>query len=146
MPTIAQESPLTADLAPLMQSSFDFAPAIGSGISKVVVRRMRLSNTLLKGERIVIEADTVEDPKAVYALKDKLAATGALANYAVTQVELAATVQPNDGGRAKTMVVTLTHPNSCTLKHDGMDLTLREMLSASGLEPKELDDTASRAG
>lgn len=134
------------DLAPLMQASFDFAPAVGSGIARVVVRRMRLSNTLLQGERIVIEADTAEDAKAVYALKDKLAATGALANYAVTQVELVATIQPDDGGRAKTVVMTLTHPNSCSLKHDGLDLVLREMLDASGIELKDVNDATNGTG
>ncbi len=133
------------NLAPLMQKSFDFAPAVGSGITRVVVRRLRLSSTLRKGERIALEADTADDPKAVYALKDKLDATGALANYAVTQVELVATVQGEDGARAKTVAVKITHPNSCSLKHDGLDLLLREMLSASGIEPKEPDDAESSA-
>lgn len=134
------------DLAPLMQKSFDFVPTVGSGITRVVVRRLRLSSTLHKGERIALEADTLDDPKAVYALKDKLDATGALAHYAVTQVELAATVQGVEGERPKTVVVKITHPNSCSLKHDGRDLVLREMLSASGIEPKEPDDAKRRAG
>ena len=107
---------------------------------------MRLSSTLRKGERIVIEADTSNDPKAVYAVKDRLNATGALAHYAVTQVELAATVQGQDGARAKTVAVTITHPNSCSLKHDGIDLMLREMLSDSGIELKEPDDAAGNPG
>lgn len=61
-----------------------------------------MSSTLHK-RGAYCQADTLDDPKAVYALKDKLDATGALAHYAVTQVELAATVQvegerPKDGG------------------------------------------------
>ena len=112
----------------------------------LLLRRLRLSSTLHKGERIALEADTLDDPKAVYALKDKLDATGALAHYAVTQVELAATVQGVEGERPKTVVVKITHPNSCSLKHDGLDLVLREMLSASGIEPKEPDDAKRRAG
>jgi hypothetical protein len=33
--------------------------------------------------------------------------------------------------------VRITYPNSCTLKYDDVDLKIREMLVASGIEPKE---------
>ena len=29
------------------------------------------------------------------------------------------------------------YPNSCSLKYDELDLKLRDMLAASGIEPKE---------
>jgi hypothetical protein len=33
----------------------------------------------------------------------------------------------------------LTYPNSCSLKYDEIGLKLRDMLEASGIEPKELE-------
>jgi hypothetical protein len=37
----------------------------------------------------------------------------------------------------KSMKITITHPNSCSLKYDELDMKLREMLVASGIEPRE---------
>ena len=37
----------------------------------------------------------------------------------------------------KAMTIRITHPNSCSLKYDELDLRLRDMLEASGIEPKE---------
>jgi hypothetical protein len=33
--------------------------------------------------------------------------------------------------------VSITHPNSCSLKYDDVDLKLRDMLADSGIEPRE---------
>jgi len=60
------------DLAPLLQKSFDFAPAVGSGIEKVVVKKLRLSSRVKKGDRITLEADTTANPDAVYALLEQV--------------------------------------------------------------------------
>ena len=60
------------ELAPLMQKGFEFRPELGSGIESVVVKKLRLSSRAKKGERITLEADTSQDPKAVYALLDKV--------------------------------------------------------------------------
>ena len=38
---------------------------------------------------------------------------------------------------AKTVAIRLTYPNSCSLKYDEVGIKLREMLEASGIEPKE---------
>lgn len=37
----------------------------------------------------------------------------------------------------KTVTIRITHPNSCSLKYDKLGLTLRDMLHASGIEPKK---------
>jgi hypothetical protein len=37
----------------------------------------------------------------------------------------------------KAVTIRITHPNSCSLKYDELDLKLRDMLHASGIEPKE---------
>ena len=38
---------------------------------------------------------------------------------------------------AKSVTIRITYPNSCSLKYDEVDLRLRDMLFASGIEPKE---------
>ena len=126
------------DLAPLLQKSFDFAPAVGSGIEKVVVKKLRLSSRVKKGDRITLEADTTANPDAVYALLEQVGKTLPMKLYNITQVELAATVVENAGKPAKTVIIRITHPNSCSLKYDELDLKLRDMLEASGIEPKAL--------
>ena len=54
----------------------------------------------------------------------------------MTLVELAATVWVDAGKPPKTVSFRITHPNSCSLKYDELDLTLRQMLEASGIEPR----------
>ena len=39
----------------------------------------------------------------------------------------------------------ITHPNSCSLKYDDVDLKLREMLVASGIEPREPTESTELA-
>ena len=43
------------------------------------------------------------------------------------------------------MTVRITHPNSCSLKYDELDLKLRDMLEASGIEPKEPQESPEPA-
>ena len=57
--------------------------------------------------------------------------------YNVTQVELAASVVVDRNKPPKAVTIRITHPNSCSLKYDELDLKLRDMLHASGIEPKE---------
>ena len=42
----------------------------------------------------------------------------------------------------KQVTFRITYPNSCSLKYDDLDLRLRDMLTASGIEPKEPTKTA----
>lgn len=126
------------DLAPLLQKSFDFTFTAGSGIEKVIVKKLRLSSRVKKGDRITLEADTAEDPNAVYTLLDRIKASLPMGMYNITQVELVASVVTEADKPAKKIVFHITYPNSCSLKYDEMDLKLRDMLEASGIEPKEL--------
>ena len=57
--------------------------------------------------------------------------------YNVTQAEIAASVVIDINKPPKTVLIRITHPNSCSLKYDELDLKLRAMLHASGIEPKE---------
>jgi hypothetical protein len=53
------------DLNPLGQKGFNFVYAIGSGIEKVVVKKLRLSSRVTKGDRITLEADTEQDREGI---------------------------------------------------------------------------------
>lgn len=124
------------DLDPLKSKGFEFHYQPGSGIEKVVVKKVRLSSRGRKGDRITVEADPTQAPQAVYDLIETINKALPLGVYSVTQVELAVTMAPEPGKYAKTHTLRITHPNSCSLKYDELDLKLRDMLAASGIEPK----------
>jgi hypothetical protein len=124
------------DLSPIGQKEFNFNYTAGSGIQNVTVKKLRLSSRVKKGDRITLEADTSENTDAVYELMDRIKNAGELHHYNVTQVELVASIVGDDDGPAKSVTIRITHPNSCSLKYDDVGLKLREMLEASGIEPK----------
>lgn len=125
------------DLNPLRRKSFQFTYGVGSGIENVLVKKLRLSSRARKGERITLEADAMEDSDAVYNLLDKIGQSVPLHLFNVTQVELAALVITTPDKPAKSVTIRITYPNSCSLKYDEVELKLRDMLEASGIEPKE---------
>lgn len=135
------------DLNPLGQRNFNFVFDVGSGIQSIVIRKLRLSSVVKKGDRITLEADATQEPGAVYALMEKIGRSLPLHLYNVTHVEIAASVITDAGKPAKTVTFRLTHPNSCSLKYDELDLKLRDMLHASSIEPQErpLSATAPEA-
>ena len=133
------------DLNSLRQKSFDFVFDVGSGIQNVVVKKLRLSSKVTKGDRITLEADVSGNSDAVYNLLDKIGKGLLLHLYNVTQVELAAAVMVDADKPPKTVTIRITHPNSCSLKYDELDLKLREMLESSGIEPKEPAEGAQAA-
>ena len=124
------------DLGPLMKRDFAFTHAPDSGIGTVVVKRLRLSSRARHGDQLIVSADTDRDHLAVYALAEEIGKALPLHLYSVTQVELAATVQTGAGKTLKKVTIRITHPNSCSLKHDDVGNRLRKMLEASGIEPK----------
>lgn len=125
------------DLAPLLQKSFDFTYDVGSGIEAVTVKKLRLSSRVKKGDRITLEANTSENPDAVYDLLDQVRKSLPLNMYNVTQVELVALVVVDADKPVKRVTIRITYPNSCSLKYDEIGLKLRDMLEESGIEPKE---------
>lgn len=133
------------DLNPLRQKDFDFTYAVGSGIEEVAVKKLRLSSRVKKGERITLEADAAENPDAVYDLLDQIGKAMPLHLYNITQVELAASIVVDADKPAKAVTIRITHPNSCSLKYDETGLKLRDMLEASGIEPKEPVEAAKTA-
>ncbi len=124
------------DLGPLMKPNFEFTHAPDSGIGAVVVKRLRLTSRVRRGDQLVLSADTNRDRQAVYALAEEIGKAMPLHLFDVTQVELAATLQTDPGKKPKTVTIRITHPNSCSLKQDEVGNRLRMMLVASGIEPR----------
>ena len=91
-----------------------------------------------------MESDSTNNRQAIYELVEQIQKSLPLHLYNVTQVELAATVFVAEGKPPKTVSFRITHPNSCSLKYDDLDLTLRQMLEDSGLEPKAPAESASQ--
>jgi len=123
------------DLNPLRQRSFHFVYDVGTGIQDVAIKKLRLSSRVEKGDRITLEADVSGNREAIYNLLDKVGVS--LPLYNVSQVELAASVMVALDKPLKSVTIRITHPNSCSLKYDELDMKLREVLVASGIEPKE---------
>lgn len=130
------------DLSALTQRSFDFTYSPGSGIEQVAVRKLRLSSKVKNGDRITLEANAKDDPDAVYDLLEKIGKSIPLSMYNVTLVELSASIIVSPDKPAKSVTIRITHPNSCSLKYDELDLKLRDMLKVSGIEPKEPEGVA----
>ena len=124
------------DLAPLAQPGFEFSHPVGSGVGTVVATKLRLSSRVRAGDKITVEADGNSNRQAVHELLAQVGKAVPLHLYNITQVELAATVFVAEGKPPKTVNIRITHPNSCSLKYDEIDLSLRQMLEASGIEPQ----------
>jgi hypothetical protein len=125
------------DLNPLLQKGFNFIYDVDSGIEDVTVKKLRLSSRVKKGDRITLEANPSENRDAVYDMLDRIVKTIKLDFYNLTQVELKALVVVDAEKPAKRVLIRITYPNSCSLKYDEVGLKLRDMLEASGIEPKE---------
>ncbi len=125
------------DLNLLRRKTFNFVFSVGSGITDVAVKKLRLSSKVKKGDRITLEADASGNSEAVYDLLDQIGESLPLHLYNVTQVEIAASVMVDSEKPPKSVTIRITHPNSCSLKYDEVDIELRHMLEASGIEPKE---------
>ena len=131
------------DLGQLLQRNFEFTYDLSSGIESVVVKKLRLSSLAKRGDRISLEADTSQDSQAVYALLDRIQTAMPMAQYSVTQVDLAVSMVVEADRPPKTVNIHITYPNSCSLKYDELGLKLRDMLSASGIEPREPEEVAT---
>ncbi len=123
---------LVYDLALLDDTNFEFKLEPVTGMASVVVTRLRLTLKQGSRRRIVLEADTKHNPKAVYDLLAELK----LPAYHITQVGVKVTFDALTDKRAKIRNFNITYPNSCALNYDGNDLKIRNMLAESGIEPK----------
>jgi len=124
------------DLSPLMRRDFDWVYSAASGVDRVAVKSLRLSSKDGRGDKIILEADTDRDIDAVYRLMEKINKATPLKQYHITRIELAVQITMDVEKGPRQATIRITHPNACSLKYDERDLRLREMLAASGIEPK----------
>ncbi len=120
------------DLDLLADPSFEFQFPAGSGIRDAVVTRLRLTLRYAREQRLVLEANTQRNRKAVYALLAQLNPPP----YFVNQASIKVMFHPEPGKRSASKTFAISYPNSCNLNHDGKDDLIRNMLAASGIEPR----------
>lgn len=133
------------NLIPLRRRDFKFIWDMGSGIERVAVNKLRLALYKGTGNKLTLEVNAKNDPKAVYALLERLAPALPSHEYIVDQVGITASVKLNAMAPAKAVAFRVTRPNSCSLKYDEIGLKLRAMLEASGIEPKPPEGEAAEA-
>lgn len=124
------------DLNPLksIEAGFQYSPE--SGITGVAVKKLRLK-LISTNQRITLEADPSQNSQVVYEMLDKLKKSYPVDSLVVTQVGIVVTFAPSPNrSKPKTRTFHISWPNSCSLKHDGNDKVIRQMLVDSGLEPK----------
>ena len=134
------------NLNPLRERGFQFAYSPESGIQSVAVKMLRLTSKVVRGDRITLEADATGDAQAIYDLLEKDGRSIPQRQYYVTLAELVASVMLDANKPPKSVMVRVTHPNSCSLKYDDVDLKLRQMLVDSGIEPRESTESMELAG
>lgn len=124
------------ELNGLKKREFQFIYPVESGITDVLVKKLRLTVRGGPRRRIILEADPSGNRHEVYELMEKtLSDRGISVNDTdVTQAGLVFTFA-NDGRRRNpTRTFDVSYPNSCPLKHDGRDLIIRQCLKDSGID------------
>ena len=125
------------DLNPLKSAdalAFQYEPE--SGITGVAVKKLRLK-LISTNRRITLEADPSQNPLVVYEMLDNLKKFYPADGMVVTQVGIVVTFAPSASrSKPKTRSFDISWPNSCSLRHDGNDKIIRQMLVASGLEAR----------
>jgi hypothetical protein len=124
------------DLDPLSKRGFQFVYESSGGIESVAVKKLRLTDKVVRGDRITLEADAGARADAIYDLLEKVEKSVPLKLCRVTQAEVVAKIATDPKSTPKSETFRITYPNSCSLKYDDMDLKLRKMLLDSGIEPK----------
>jgi hypothetical protein len=128
---------LVYDLNQLLNKNFSFNYSADSGITDVSVKKIRLTPKVQPGARITIENILNDKSNTIFDSIQKINGALPAQLYNVTQIELTATFTET-GYTQKKINCRITHPNYCSLKYDEIDLKLREMLKASGIEPIEI--------
>lgn len=128
------------DLNPLRSPDFEFVYGSESGIQSAAIKKIRFSSRIVRGDRVTLEANPIQNEKAIYDLLDKIEEAIPFNLYDVTQVEIRTTVSTAPETPAKVLNFSITHPNSCSLKYDDVHLRLRAMLEDSGIEPREQNE------
>jgi hypothetical protein len=125
------------NLNPLKQTNVNFQYSPESGIVSVAVKKLRLK-LVSTNRRITLEANPTHNSQVVYEMLATLKKNYPTDSMVVTQVGIVVTFAPSPNrSKPKTRSFDIGWPNSCSLKHDGNDKIIRQMLVDSGLEPRQ---------
>jgi hypothetical protein len=116
-------------------TAYNYGPE--SGISTVAVRRLRLTPKFGPKSHIILEANPTGRHEPVYDALETDFSSSFLDNVDVTQVELKVVFDRTTYRKKRTVSPTITVPNRCSLGYDDLELVVRKMLIASGIELKE---------
>ena len=123
------------ELDVLKSADFPFRYDARSEIELVVIRSMRLSAKYGERPHIILQGDYSSNPQSVY---DEMAGLKLpLEQLHVTQVEIGVHFTATPAKQNWHVLARLTHPNMCSLRYDGLDLVVRDMLKDLGLELQE---------
>ncbi|MET0107205.1 MAG: hypothetical protein ABW072_18985 [Sedimenticola sp.] len=126
------------NLDPLADPDFEFQFPSGSGISEAIVTKIQVTLKHGSRRRLTLEADTKQNSMAVYDLLKEVY----LPPYYITQVSIKAVFKAEPGKRAGSKTFTVTYPNTCNLNYVERDEIVRQMLTASGIEPQAPKDNS----
>ena len=143
------------DLGPLKRRNFRFPLTSESGVARMCARKMRFFIPGPEKPQVMISAD-VDGEKGAEALYDAIerffVTTESMPSdrqrYAVARpiwVEIASDFKaPNRKGYRRRSFSISGPSSSCTLRHDGEDLILRQILQNAGIETAPGRDTDAR--
>lgn len=118
----------------LARREFVFVYPPSCGIDEVVIRKLRLSLVAQQRgnqRRVTLEVTPSGDLDAIYDLMAALR----LPRFVVTQAEIKVTFRPGLVPGTPTRTFRISYPNWCSLRHDGRDSLIRQMLRDSGIDP-----------
>lgn len=121
---------------------YHFGPE--SGISRINVRKLRLTPRFGPKQHIVIEGNPTGNQEPVYDMIEKDLVSVPMDDVDVTQVELKVEFDQTPYRKKRTISPTITVPNRCSLGYDDYELTVRKVLVASGIELKDPNETGGQ--
>jgi hypothetical protein len=121
---------------------YHFGPE--TGISRINVRKLRLTPRFGAKRHIVIEGNPTGNQEPVYDTIEKDEVSISMDDVDVTQVELKVEFDQTPYRNKRTISPVITVPNRCSLGYDEHELAVRKVLIASGIELKDPNETGGQ--
>lgn len=114
-----ETEPVRYELDALMDRNFPLAVEAEDGVETVKVKRLRLRVAGFGRRSIILEADSLKDPRAVYGMLDDLLAKSDLGAEVLqlTGVTFQLIFRPNERGTRRKLSFEVGYPNSCSLHY-----------------------------
>ena len=124
----------------LKSRDFAFIRPVDSPVTEIKVKHLRFVVPGGPPMKVGIEVDLPGDAQAVHKAVDRFFERGdrpsgriPLSLAKVINAKLSATIDPRDGGKPRTRAFDVSE-KSCSLKYEGNDLLLRQVLLDSGID------------